>query len=140
MQIMKKSLILFVVLVATALLDYAPVYAVDFVADAIYVKNADTEQCFRFTVKPTVTYSMDEVYVYVNGEREMTLPIGPDVNIRLGVYQEDTGIDEVFVIYPAKNDNRVGKYLYRGQIIIVKDNVYYDIQGQKLNINNHIKL
>ncbi len=121
------------VLVATALLDYAPVYAADFVADAIYVKNVDTEQCFRFTVKPTVTYTMDEVYVYVNGEREMTLPMGPDVNIRLGIYKEDTGIDEVFVIDPAKNDNKVGKNLYRGQIIIVKDDAYYNIQGQKLN-------
>lgn len=137
---MKKSLILFVVLVATALLDHAPVYAADFVADAIYVKNANTEQCFRFMVKPTVTYTMDEVYVYVNGEREMTLPIGPDVNIRMGVYKEDTGIEEIFVTDPAKNDNKVGKYLYRGQIIIVKDNVYYDIQGKKLNINSHIKL
>ena len=25
------------------------------------------------------------------------------------------------------------KYLYRGQIIIVKDGAYYNIQGQKLN-------
>lgn len=130
---MKKSLILFVVLVATALLSSAHVCAADLVADAIYVKNADTEQCFRFTVKPTVTYSMDEVSVFVNGVCELTLPFGPDVNIRLGVYQEDTGIDEIFVMDPAKNDNKVGKYLYRGQIIIVKDNVYYDIQGKKIS-------
>ena len=130
---MKKSLILFVVLVATALLSNAHVCAADFVADAIYVKNADTEQCFRFTVKPTVTYTMDEVSVYVNGVCELTLTIGPDVNIRLGVYQEDTGIDEIFVMDPALNDNKIGKYLYRGQIIIVKDNVYYDIQGKKIS-------
>ena len=131
---MKKSLILFVALVATALFNNAPVCAADFVADAIYVKNANIEeQCFRFTVKPTVTYTMDEVSVYVNGVCEMTLTLGPDVNIRLGVYQEDTGIDEIFVMDPAQNDNRVGKYLYRGQIIIVKDNVYYDIQGNKIS-------
>ncbi|MBQ0153925.1 MAG: hypothetical protein KBS70_03970 [Bacteroidales bacterium] len=131
---MKKSLILFVALVATALSNSAPVCAADFVADAIYVKNANIEeQCFRFTVKPTVTYTMDEVSVYVNGVCEMTLSLGPDVNIRLGVYQEDTGIDEIFVIDPALNDNKAGKYLYRGQIIIVKDNVYYDIQGKKIS-------
>lgn len=131
---MKKSLILFVALVATALFNSAPVCAADFVADAIYVKNANIEeQCFRFTVKPTVTYTMDEVSVYVNGVCEMTLTLGPDVNIRLGVYQEDTGIDEIFVMDPAQNDNRVGKYLYRGQIIIVKDGAYYDIQGNKIS-------
>lgn len=131
---MKKSLILFVALVATALLNSAPVCAADFVADAIYVKNANIEeQCFRFTVKPTVTYNMDEVSVYVNGFCEMTLSLGPDVNIRLGVYQEDTGIDEIFVMDPALNDNKIGKYLYRGQIIVVKDNVYYDIQGKKIS-------
>lgn len=130
----RKSFLLFVVLVATALLNTAPVCAADFVADAIYVKNANIdEQCFRFTVKPTVTYSMDEVSVFVNGVCEMTLTIGPDVNIRLGVYQEDTGIDEIFVMDPALNDNKAGKYLYRGQIIIVKDNVYYDIQGKKIS-------
>lgn len=129
----RKSFLLFVVLVATALLNSAPVCAADFVADAIYVKNANIEeQCFRFTVKPTVTYTMDEVSVYVNGVCELALTIGPDVNIRLGVYQEDTGIDEIFVMDPAQNDNRVGKYLYRGQIIIVKDGAYYNIQGQKI--------
>ena len=129
----RKSFLLFVALVATTLLNNAPVCAADFVTNAIYVKNADTEQCFRFTAKPMVTYSMDEVSIFVNGVCELTLPIGPDVNIRLGVYQEDTGIDEIFVMDPAKNDNRVGKYLYRGQIIIVKDNVYYDIQGKKIS-------
>lgn len=130
---MKKSFILFAALVTAALLKTAPVGAADFVADAIYVKNANTEQCFRFMVKPTVTYNMDEVNVLVNGEPELTLPIRSDVNIRLGVYKEDTGIEEIFVTDPAKNDNKVGKYLYRGQIIIVKDNVYYDIQGKKIS-------
>lgn len=130
----RKSFLLFVALVATALFNSAPVCAADFVADAIYVKNANIEeQCFRFTVKPTVTYNMDEVSVYVNGFCEMTLSLGPDVNIRLGVYQEDTGIDEIFVMDPALNDNKIGKYLYRGQIIVVKDNVYYDIQGKKIS-------
>ena len=129
----RKSFLLFVVLVATALFNSAPVCAADFVADAIYVKNANVEQCFRFTAKPVVTYNMDDVSVFVNGASALILPIGPDVNIRLGVYQEDTGIDEIFVMDPAKNDNRVGKYLYRGQIIIVKDNVYYDIQGKKIS-------
>lgn len=130
---MKKSFILFAALVAAALLKTAPVGAADFVADAIYVKNANTEQCFRFMVKPTVTYNMDEVNVLVNGEPELTLPIRPDVNIRLGVYKEDTGIEEIFVTDPAKNDNKVGKYLYNGQIIIVKDGAYYDIQGKKIS-------
>lgn len=130
---MKKSLILFVALVATALFNSAPICATDFVTDAIYVKNADTEQCFRFTAKPIVTYSIDEVSVFVNGVCEMTLPIGPDVNIRFGIYQEDTAIEEIRVINPAKNNNRSGKYLYKGQIIIVKDGVYYDIQGKKMN-------
>ena len=132
----RKSFLLFVVLVATALLNTAPVHAADFVADAIYVKNANIEeQCFRFTVKPTVTYTMDEVSVYVNGVCELALTIGPDVNIRLGVYQEDTGIDEIFVMAPAKNDNKIGKYLYRGQIIIVKDDKTYNAQGTLINKN-----
>lgn len=130
---MRKSLILFVVLVATTLLNNAPVCAADFVADAIYVKNADGEQCFRFTDQPMVRYDMDNVRVFVHGECKMTLTIGPDVNIRLGVYEEDTGIEEIFVMDPAKNDNKVGKYLYRGQIIIVKEGRYYDISGKLMD-------
>ncbi|MCQ2310985.1 MAG: hypothetical protein MJZ64_04465 [Paludibacteraceae bacterium] len=125
----RKSFLLFVALVAATLLNNVPVCAADFVTDAIYVKNADVEQCFRFTVKPTVTYSMNEVSVFVNGVCELTLPIGPDVIIRLGAYKKDTDIDEIFVMNPDQNDNKVGKYLYRGQVIIVESDKTYNALG-----------
>ncbi len=128
----RKSFLFLVVLVVMTLLYNAPVYAADFVTDAIYVKNANTEQCFRFTSKPKITYSMNEMSVFVNGVCELTIPLGSDVNIRFGVYNEDTGVDEIFVVDPAKNDNQSGKYFYRGQVIVVQKGVYFDINGTKI--------
>lgn len=124
---MRKLLFLCVVTCFTLL-----AHAEQLTTDAIYVEDASQKQCYRLTNRPSIQYDETNIYVFVHGQSVLSLSRQSGAKVTYGTYQETTGIEEIFVINPADNGNKDGKYLYQGQIIIVKDNQYYNIQGQKI--------
>lgn len=98
--------------------------------DAIYAWVDGSSTCYKLEKMPKVTYSADAAVLTVDGHPVMEVPLadGGKLKITYGVYQEPTGITNA-------TDSKVtqsGKYIIGGQLVIIKGEKWYDINGREL--------
>ncbi|MBQ0116164.1 MAG: hypothetical protein KBT10_09910 [Bacteroidales bacterium] len=80
---------------------------------------------------PKVTYVDNIAVLTINGEDEvlmLELKDGAKLITTFGIYEPSTGLTDV-EIQPVKKS---GKYIIGGKLIIVKDGMQFDIQGNRI--------
>lgn len=99
--------------------------------NAVYAWVDGESTCYQLSAMPKVTYAEGAAVLTINGNEDvLTLKLknGAKLITTFGVYEPSTGItdDEV---QPVRKS---GKYIIGGRLIIVKDGMQFDVQGNRI--------
>ncbi len=130
----KKKKLSFTLVMVTILLSAAYAHA-DEMNDAVYVWVNGESTCYQLSAMPVVTYKDGYAVLTINSNEDvLTLELtdGAKMITTFGVYNEPqvdpTEVKE-FEEQPVK---KVSKYIIGGRVIIVKDEMKFDIEGKRV--------
>lgn len=131
---MRKKLIFALAVVAMML--NAKIANANEVNDAVYAWVDGESTCYRLSAMPVVTYNDGYAILTINGDEDvlaLKLENGAKLITTFGIYYEKpddpSGIQNIEE-QPVK---KVGKYIIGGRVIIVKDGMQFDLQGNRIN-------
>lgn len=124
-----KKILLFLALILTGGALYASEPATHF-----YVWVNSDSLVYQLDAQPKVVFEQPRLAVlYVQNEEVLRLDLGNEdyINVYPGIYTETPTAVDAEVI-DSSRVSQVGKYIIGGQLIIIRDEHWYDVRGNRI--------